>query len=709
MATRSAQTGHNHNHMQHQRYNHIHGQHGHDHHHDPKTNTYRERLRQAANRSRTPEEIVSNPAAACFQPTDLDRLLAVSEHNYSAVKEAFNSKPCIKSRSRTWTPPAGLESLPKLNQGSTSAGALSAYTATRTTTARRGSTAGIAVERSKLDAQFRVGFSKAYGHSMELNMENETIKDGNAIDSGTYIFDRDELPYASVIDKDWRGKLCEECLRKLPEDDDAVLECWGCPRLTDGSGGGGEDLDLGPAKFCSRECLEQAWRTWHGLECKFMEELDQFEQDTRLALRIFWRNDQEGVRLVTDEPSDANSNSVDTLTSKTAGLSFYNSNNTNYSKIDEANRKTRVHSKDGSQISIQELYHNFDRLTPKTQMALLIKAHYLQELMGLSDSAAQELAQIQALVKFNCFAIKSKIHQNAGDGGRISHQEEYAVGSGVYLLASMFNHSCAPNAMVVFGMQAKTSLRGSMDSVGGGGKSVDPRVLNVLTSKSLKAYGSVPAQVEISYGPTGGRMPTEERKECLRQIYAETFRKRVFKCQKGSYACRPMLDDEDECPTCGEKVDRASRNKMMQLIAQLLGDTANPTLPLSRRLTLLKTLEVTQSRLFVDTYMIYGHTCDQLAMVYTQSGDLGQGALWCRKALKAVMVNFPHDSIEVAQETLKLAGLLFNNQQHKEALKHVQAAIVLYKGHYGAESKEPDLLELYKMEEVLKPIVEEYY
>lgn len=49
------------------------------------------------------------------------------------------------------------------------------------------------------------------------------------------------------------------------------------------------------------------------------------------------------------------------------------------------------------------------------------------------------------------------------------------------------------------------------------------------------------------------------------------------------------------------------------------------------------------------------------------------------------------------------------SQQHKEALKHVQAAIVLYRGHYGAESKEPDLLELYKMEEVLKSTIKEYY
>lgn len=353
-------------------------------------------------------------------------------------------------------------------------------------------------------------------------MENETIKDGGAIDSGTYILDRDELPYASVIDKDWRGKLCEECLRRLPaeDDDDTALECRSCPRLTDGGGGVGEDHELRPVKFCSRECLELAWRTWHGYECKFMEELDQFEQDTRLALRVFWRNGQEGVRLITGETAKTNNSSIDTLTNKAAEVSLNNNNINNVHIIDEANRKPRVHSKDGSQISIQELYHNFDRLPPKTQMALLIKAHYLQELMGLSKNAARELAQIQVLVKFNCFAIKSKIYQDADGDGRISHQEEYAVGSGVYLLASMFNHSCAPNAMVVFGMQGKTSLRGGLETTAGsGGKGVDPRVLNVLTSKSLKAYGSVPAQVEISYGPTGGRMATEERKECLRQKY----------------------------------------------------------------------------------------------------------------------------------------------------------------------------------------------
>ncbi|KAF9081337.1 SET and MYND domain-containing protein 4 [Mortierella sp. AD031] len=680
---------------------HTHGQgHGHDHHHDPNTNTYRERLTQAANSNKTPEAIISKPAAACFQQNDLARLLALPTHSYASIKASFNSKNCIKSRSRDWKPPAGLDPLPKPS--------LTSHTSATTTPGGTvGATTATRVNQPKLDPQFSIGFSMAYGHSIELSMEIESIKEGSPIDSGTYIFHSDEMPYTSVIDKDWQGKLCEECFRRLPTGAEGkTLDCGGCPRSA------GVTV---PARFCGQACLEQAWRSWHGYECKFSEELDQFEQDTRLALRIFWRNCREGVRMVSGgEHTEFNKN-VGSLISTTSGLSL--NNNSNNSKVDSANRNPRVQMKDGSQISVQELYHNFDRLLPKAQMALLVKAHYLQELMGLPKGAAQELAQLQALVKFNSFAIKSTMVQ-VKEGGPVSmsHLEDYTVGSGIYLLASMFNHSCAPNAMVVFGGQTKGSLRGSSGAAHD--KGVDPRLLNVLTSKSLKAYGSIPAQVEISYGPQGGRMPTEERRECLRQAYmfecncsacndryAETLRKRVFKCPKNGHGCRPLLEDEDDCSTCGAKVDLNARAKLMELIARLLGDSSDPTLSPPKRLTLLKTLEASQTRLFVDTYFLYGHTCDQLAMVYTQSGDLGEAVQWCRKALKAVMVNFPHDSIEVAQETLKLAGLLFNNMQPKEAMKYVQTAIVLYRGHYGAESKHPDLLELCEMEKVLKPIV----
>jgi hypothetical protein len=43
--------------------------------------------------------------------------------------------------------------------------------------------------------------------------------------------------------------------------------------------------------------------------------------------------------------------------------------------------------------------------------------------------------------------------------------------------------------------------------------------------------------------------------------------------------------------------------------------------------------------------------------------------------------------------------------QAKEAMKQVQIAITLFKGHYGANSKHPDLLELYEMEKCLRSVV----
>jgi hypothetical protein len=95
-------------------------------------------------------------------------------------------------------------------------------------------------------------------------------------------------------------------------------------------------------------------------------------------------------------------------------------------------------------------------------------------------------------------------------------------------------------------------------------------------------------------------------------------------------------------------------------MSRLIADSQNPSLSHSQRLALLKTVENAQSKTFVDTYILYGNTCDQLAMVYAESGDLNKSIEWCKKALKVVMAHFPHDSIEVAQETLKLAGLYFN-------------------------------------------------
>ncbi|KAG9322359.1 hypothetical protein KVV02_004206 [Mortierella alpina] len=628
--------------------------------------------------------LLDKPVSACYAPSDIDTLMALPEPDLLSVKEAFikpNRIPAIHA-----TAPPGLVPVPRLT-----------FTAEDQRTS---------LPRTILSPPFKIGFSKSYGQAVQLNKDSIAVlsKTGK-VDSGTFLFEADETPYACVIEAVWKGKLCEECLRFLPAKAHKVVVCPGCDqnalasKPTQSAATGSE---ASQAKFCSEECLTQAWKSWHGYECAYQKELEQLCQRTRLALRTYWKDCQNHLQLL---PSGASAEStVSSLTTAAAGLSLVNNNS------------PRITDVDGSTILPTQLCSNFTQLDSVRGMSFLMTGYYLEHLFSLPSNSALELAHLQALIQFNSFAIKSRMTETHDGSGVVNRVEDFSIGSGLYLLASMFNHSCAPNAMVVFGADGRNSTDESKSAYRAGVS--DPRAINVITTSTLKVDKDLPVLLEISYGPQGGRMATEERKACLQRShlfecncsacndrYAGTITKKIYKCPSKGYACRAMAEEDVKCPTCGVEVDMTARRKMHQLMGRLLADSQDPSLSLSAQLTLLKTLESAQSKLFVNTSMLYGNTCDQLAMVYAQSGDLAQSIEWCKKALKVVVVHFPHDSIEVAQETLKLAGLLFNNSQPKEAMKQIRIAITLYKGHYGAASKHPDLLELYEMERVLEPIV----
>ncbi|KAF9366160.1 SET and MYND domain-containing protein 4 [Mortierella sp. NVP85] len=784
---------------------------------------------------------LDKPAVECYNSYHLDRLAKLSESTsanaphrlLAAVKEAFTVSPIITVASRdtkqvrdqaVLASDTGLDPVPQI--GSLPSAAVTfASDLDRTRSSNDTDLAVLSAGRSKLDARFRIGFSKMYGHTVQLNTEfiigdssgsssssktntSSTISGHNKamlkkLESGTYVFEKDEMPYACVIENAWRGRLCEECLRPLPSERPKVVECPACPE--EGPDGNDRRMgteawvanevtpalataaatlpsprssspslssqhsspSLGRAKFCSQACFKTAWKNWHGYECGFTKELDGLEQRTRLALRIYWQNIvRYGVSKISSPSpsprllsSKKNPDAIDSLLADATAASL---------SLTESNNAPRIKSEDGSDILLSQLCHNFWQLDPIRRVSFLMVGYYLQQLLGLPDgdsngkdttidptagsdggtdrdggdvgvAAAWELAYLQAMVQFNSFAVKTQISESvdgqessSSEGTNMTRMNDYAIGSALYLLASMFNHSCAPNAMVVFGkdgctlkqdpsspqsfkqqQQLRRQKRNASRPM-----TADPRVINVVTNKALKVDPDVPVLVEISYGPQGGRMATEERKECLRRShlfecncsacndrYAEAVLKKIYKCPENGDSCRPFSEKEKTCPTCGAKIDIAERKKLHQLMSRLIADSQNPSLSHSQRLALLKTLENAQSKTFVDTCILYGNTCDQLAMVYAESGDLKKSIEWCKKALKVVMVHFPHDSIEVAQETFKLAGLYFNNMQAKEAMKQVQIAITLYKNHYGANSRHPDLLELYEMEKVLRPHV----
>ncbi|KAF9168107.1 SET and MYND domain-containing protein 4, partial [Mortierella sp. AD011] len=550
--------------------------------------------------------LFDDPVAECYEKDSLHILLTLPDSDLVSVKEAFVNPPKKTIDKKTLADKAiaaGLNPLPEIKFLSTSL-------APTATTEAEGQTKGdnASIGQPLLDHRFRIGFSRQSGHAIELNNENDSNRVGpKKVESGAFVFQEDEMPYASVIQDVWKGKLCEECLRVLSANKEEIVECPVCSK-------GGDDTKVGAApKFCGQTCLQAAWKVWHGHECQHTKELGALNQQTKLALRVYWKNAQCCIALSPSSSTAPKSMSdINSLASATADLA-----------IGHNNQGSRISSKDGSDILLSKLCHNFKLLDTATKMAYLMTGYYLERLLDLPEGSALELAYIQALVKFNSFAIKSRVSETITANDSMVQFDDYAIGSALYLLASIFNHSCAPNAMVVFGRDGKGSRNVKQNDA----KNIDPRLINIITNKTLKVDPDLPVQ-------------------------------------------------------------------MTQLMARLLTESQDPSLTMMRRMALLKSLEGAQSKMFVDTCILYGNTCDQLAMVYAQTGDLSKSIEWCKKALKVVVVHFPHDSIEVAQETLKLAGLLFNNMQAKEAMKQVQIAITLYKGYYGPNSKHPDLLEL---------------
>ncbi|KAF9897501.1 SET and MYND domain-containing protein 4, partial [Lobosporangium transversale] len=505
--------------------------------------------------SLTLETIIEKPVLDCYNHEKLLDLMALPTLDIASIKEAFMPPCTMPNRAAIIDRiiAAGFDPLPDIQSISN----VVAMTTTSTTTTATVRTTPVTLSgippidgRTRLDPRFKVGFSELHGHAVEIdrksNDSNRLEAHGRRrVESGTYIFEHDEMPYASVIEKVWKDRLCEECLRRLPKDSE-VVACPSCPKVRSNassaeitfnrsslssstSQGRFTDQKIpqsdGVARFCSQSCLQSAWRAWHGYECGYSAQLMGHSQLTRLALRILWQNVRHGIFITASlldllTPAPTTSDPAFSLINTVADLSL----DTDGSSLDMSNNSLcyspRSINTNGSDILPSQLCHNFGRLNRVTKLAFLMTGYYLQWLIDLPEDLAVELAYLQALVKFNSFAIKAHFLTSMDRSKNITERNEYTIGSALYPLASMFNHSCTPNAMVVFGKDGKLLQD---KSVGGGlkddFKEPDPRLINVITSKALRVDSDLPVFIKISYGPQAGRMSTKERKEYLRQSY----------------------------------------------------------------------------------------------------------------------------------------------------------------------------------------------
>ncbi|XP_019191551.1 PREDICTED: SET and MYND domain-containing protein 4 isoform X1 [Ipomoea nil] len=163
-------------------------------------------------------------------------------------------------------------------------------------------------------------------------------------------------------------------------------------------------------------------------------------------------------------------------------------------------------------LTVLDLCHNFVQLPPDTKLEMHIYSIIL--LNCLQNSYAPKLpvtgviisqlvillSQIRvnsmAIVRMKSLDTKGSLDEHVN--ALTSSLEQVKVGQAIYLVGSMFNHSCRPNAHAYF----------------------LSRTLYVRTTDSVSA-GS---ELELSYGPQVGQWDHKDRQQILRDRYS-------FSCQ----------------------------------------------------------------------------------------------------------------------------------------------------------------------------------
>lgn len=137
-------------------------------------------------------------------------------------------------------------------------------------------------------------------------------------------------------------------------------------------------------------------------------------------------------------------------------------------------------------------------------------------------------AFILGQVRSNSFAIQSRT-----DDATLVKQQN--LGTAVYLNASMFNHACNPNAVVMFSPESALSVR---------------------TTHSIPS-GS---EISISYGPLAVRQSTEQRQLELQKKYH--FQCQCDACLSGAWdrcykcrGCKAAVGRGNNCTACGRCMD----------------------------------------------------------------------------------------------------------------------------------------------------------
>ncbi|KAF7471488.1 SET and MYND domain-containing protein 4 [Marmota monax] len=472
-----------------------------------------------------------------------------------------------------------------------------------------------------------------------------------------------EMPHHSLENK-WDTKIaigdlyCHRCLKHTL----ATVPCDGCSY----------------AKYCSQECMQQAWEFYHSVECPLGALLLTLGVFCHVALRLTLLTRFEDVGKVTSKLRDEISNNISFPKSKNLvkmlnydqeendevvktpipGCDISGKYENNYNAVFNLLPHTENHSPEHKFLCALSVSALCKELEAASSRALAtgpnsskLKATVTPELCA--DLNIWGVAMLRHMLQLQCNAQAITTLQHTGSKESIiANSRQVRLATGIFPVVSLLNHSCSPNTSMSF----------------------------TSTVATIRAAQRIRKGQEIlhCYGPHQNRMGVAERQQKLRSQYffdcscpachteelrtAAGPRWEAFCCN----SCRTIMQGDDvlSCGnrSCTESVSRDHLVSRLQDLQQQVG----------------------------------------MAQKLLRSGKLGdwqKSAAHLQKSLRVVEARHGPSSVEMGHELFKLAQVLFNGFAVPEALNTIQKAEKILLVHCGPWSDE--IQELQKMRSFL--------
>jgi len=256
-----------------------------------------------------------------------------------------------------------------------------------------------------------IGFNVEEGRFLEKTMKNDGVDENDNITLK-------ESAYASIVYDPYQNFYCHFCLNHS-------LSLSACSNGSNRCG----------SLFCSDDCEKNAWNQFHSIECGLSKLFPTHNEHCSDELRLLIRT---LCRAKCLEPLE-----FQNLIASGSPDSFLNPK----TLIDIPGMNGNKWKCDFN--SIYSLHSHFDEFKDEEMLSKTIS----NALIGafVLEVPVLIVLHLLSILKTNMFAITKTIERQQEKSNK-NHltQEHVRIGGGLFVSASLFNHSCSPNCIVSF-------------------------------------------------------------------------------------------------------------------------------------------------------------------------------------------------------------------------------------------------------------------